>query len=272
MPTFALFGSPIQHSLSPFIHRYFACLHGFNINYQAIETHTGQLAAALYRFRQKKGQGANITLPLKEEALHLCDHLSKAAKLSGAVNTLQWKNNQLWGDNTDGEGLVQDLTVNLKLNLQNKRILILGTGGATRGIIHPLLARSATLIIVSRDERKAQHLAHLNSQITAFSYSALAQQDFKVDIIINATSSSLQNLLPPIAERWVRKNIVIDLAYRFNQPTVFVQWAVNYQANAWDGIGMLVEQAALSFQKWFQIKPNTRSLIEKLRQGDTILA
>lgn len=270
MTYFALLGYPLTHSLSPLVHQAFAKSVGISLRYEKIETPLGQLKQALHDFRAKGGIGANITAPLKQEAFGLCDYLTQNALLAKAVNTLYWENEKLKGDNTDGEGLIRDLTINLALNLSNKRILILGAGGAVRGILFPLLSRSIqSLVIVNRTLLKAQSLAQQDPRLKAYTYEGLDQsQEHPFDIIINATSLSLEGMLPPLNTSWIKNAMVLDLAYD-QQAKLFMQWAKSHGASAtYDGLGMLVEQAALAFERWHHILPITAPVIHSLRQRE----
>ncbi len=267
MSRFAVFGSPIAHSLSPEIHQHFARQANIALSFERILTGPGELKAALQQFRNNGGKGACVTVPLKIEAFVLCDQHTIAASTAGAVNTLFWKDSLLYGDNTDGDGLVRDITQNLGLVLKGKRILILGAGGATRGILKPLLDQEAlAIVIVNRTLEKAQILSSF--KVAAYSYDTFdLANEMPFDLVINATSMSLQDLVPQIAPKWIKGTFAIDLAYRQNQDTVFQQWATKHgAAQAVDGIGMLVEQAALGFNRWHDILPATQAIIQQLRQ------
>ncbi|MBI2792682.1 MAG: shikimate dehydrogenase [Gammaproteobacteria bacterium] len=270
MNRFAVFGSPIAHSLSPIIHQAFGKQCGISLSYEKILTPSGQLKAELKQFRANGGMGANITVPLKQEAYALCDNLIARAIEAKAVNTLYWQDDKLWGDNTDGEGLKRDLIQNLSLRLQDKRILILGAGGATLGILGPLLEEHPqAIVIVNRTLKKAKALCDRSFLISAHSYESLNTSNLApFDIIINATSCSVHNMLPPLAARWIQGAFVMDLAYMKNQKTPFQQWAtVNGATQSHDGLGMLVEQAAIGFALWHHKTPDTQDVLRKLRQG-----
>lgn len=270
MKLFAVFGSPIAHSLSPQIHEAFAAQCNIRICYEKILTQKGQLKEQLAQFKANQGVGANITLPLKQEAFALCDKLTIRAKEAQAVNTLYWQENELWGDNTDGEGLARDLTKNMGLSFQDKRILILGAGGATLGIVGPLLAGNPqSIVIVNRHVEKAQALCVRSPLISAYSFEQFeSSHETPFDMIINATSCSVQNILAPLLPRWINNSIAIDLAYMKNQKTPFQQWAMdNGATQSHDGLGMLVEQAAIGFALWHHKMPDTQDVLRKLRQG-----
>ncbi len=267
MGRLAVFGFPVTHSLSPSIHKAFAEQLDLVLTYEKIETQAGKLKNALENFRRQGGSGANVTLPLKQEAFKLCDQHTPAASYAKAVNTLFWKDTELWGDNTDGEGLIRDLTLNLQLNLKDKRILILGAGGAVCGILPPLLAHApAAIVIVNRTLEKAQALA-TSTSLKAYNYEDFnASLEAPFDLVLNATSASLFNTLVPLEGKWVANAIALDLAYRQGQETVFMQWASVHNAKAtYDGLGMLVEQAALAFACWYKQLPHTQPVMRMLR-------
>ncbi|MBN9289443.1 MAG: shikimate dehydrogenase [Gammaproteobacteria bacterium 39-13] len=273
MKRFALFGTPVAHSLSPFIHQSFANSLGISLVYERILTPKGQLKEMLQQFREQGGIGANITVPLKQEAFQLCAQLTQAAKEAMAVNTLYWEGETLCGDNTDGEGFVRDLTQNLGCRLQDKRILILGAGGAASGILKPLLAcRPSAMVIVNRTWQKALALAKRDPLIKSYDYESLqSTHEAPFDFVFNATSCSLQDIMMPLAPKWIEGVTAIDLAYQKHQKTIFQQWAMLHGASqSYDGIGMLVEQAALAFKRWHGVEPITRPVMERIRQGDTL--
>lgn len=266
MDYFAIFGSPIAHSLSPQIHEIFAKQLGMTLRYERIETHLGQLSTALAHFHQHGGKGANITLPLKKEAFALCDYHFKRAQQAEAVNTLMWdKKGLLWGDNTDGEGLVSDLIINKKIALKDKNLLILGAGGATQGILPSLAPLCANIVIVNRTLEKAATLSRPFNRVTPFTYETLNTLTEPFDIVINATSSSLHQTVPPLTENWIKSTIAVDLTYYLHEETYFMTWAKAHGAKeTYDGLGMLVEQAALAFERWYDEKPNTLDVIQTL--------
>ncbi|MBS0287107.1 MAG: shikimate dehydrogenase [Proteobacteria bacterium] len=269
MSRFAVLGSPIAHSLSPVIHQAFAKEAKLSITFEKILTPAGALKQTLDAFKVNGGQGACVTLPLKVEAFELCDHLTLAAKTAKAVNTLFWQAGKLWGDNTDGEGLLGYLQNDLGLVLEGRRILILGAGGATRGILDPLLkAGVQNIVIVNRTLTKAQALC-TNPHITAYDYDTFNRSnELPFYLVINATSCSLQDALPPLEPEWVKGAYTVDLAYKQKQETLFQQWANKQGALlAEDGLGMLVWQAALGFKLWHHFLPHVKPVIQQLRQG-----
>lgn len=268
---YAVFGHPIGHSRSPDIHARFAAQTRQSMEYRAIDVPAERFETALKLFIEQGGRGLNCTVPLKELAFQAADQLSERARRSGAVNTLKiLENGHLWGDNTDGVGLYRDLTTNLGLALQGKRILILGAGGATRGIIEPLLAADPQCLwIANRTLERADRLAEnfkTLGQIFAVGFAQLQGSAF--DLILNATSASLNGALPPLPEGLLAPGgSCYDLAYG-KEPTPFVRWGQDQGASlSADGIGMLVEQAAEAFQIWRGIFPETLPVIEALAGG-----
>lgn len=267
MQYYAVLGNPIAHSLSPTIHQAFAKSVGITLSYEKIEVPIGKFAETIQKFRDAGGNGANVTLPFKQEAFNLCNKVSPAAQIAKAVNTIGWEGESLWGENTDGEGLLNDLVRNKNIQLAQKRVLILGAGGAAQGILAPLLAEQPeSIMIVNRDITKAERLAEQDSRIIAFDYASMPTQHEPIDIVINATSASLQNTVPSLQPHWVEHTIAIDLAYLKQGDTIFMQWAKEQGAKeVFDGMGMLVEQAAISFRKWHGMLPDTKHVIDLLR-------
>lgn len=267
---YAVFGHPIKHSKSPRIHKMFAEQTGQALDYKAQEVPAEQFSAAVAAFFANGGKGLNCTIPLKELAWAYADVKTERAYMAKAVNTLALQaDGSILGDNTDGIGLVTDLTSNHDITLAGNSILILGAGGASRGIIAPLLEQAVhSIVIANRTVDKAINLAgefSAKGLITGCGFSDLKNRQF--DLIINATSTSLSGQLPPLPEALLAKNgICYDLAYS-NEPTVFVQWGQQNQAlKSLDGLGMLVEQAAEAFFIWRGIRPKTRPVIELLNK------
>ncbi|WP_305909096.1 shikimate dehydrogenase [Methylomarinum sp. Ch1-1] len=265
---YAVFGQPIKHSKSPRIHRLFAEQTGENIEYTAREVPADTFDEAVDQFFAAGGKGLNCTVPLKELAWRRAERLTERARLSKAVNTLaQQEDGSLLGDNTDGIGLVTDLTRNHGITLTDARVLILGAGGASRGIIGPILeCKPSRLLIANRTVAKAEQLTEDFAdigKISACGFDHLPGQQF--DLILNATSASLSNQLPPLPERLLAENgCCYDLAYA-NEATAFVRWGQLQNAgHSLDGLGMLVEQAAEAFYLWRGIRPETRPVIALL--------
>ncbi len=266
---YAVMGNPVAHSKSPLIHAAFARQFGLKIIYTAIQVDVGGFAQALGNFQASGGKGLNITVPFKREAWQLSDVRSPRAELAGAVNTLSLKpDGSRHGDNTDGIGLVRDIIHNHGGQIAGLRVLLLGAGGAVRGVVESLLdARPAQLIIVNRDVEKARELAEIFAKISKIevcSYPQLQGQQF--DLIINGTSASLSDELPPLPAGVVADNgWCYDMMYAA-QPTAFVRWGKEQGARrSLDGLGMLVEQAAESFYIWHGVRPSTAPVITQLQ-------
>ncbi len=268
---YAVMGNPVAHSKSPRIHARFAQQVGHSIEYTAIQVDPGGLAQAVDQFRANGGRGLNITVPFKLEARRLAGRLSARAELAGAVNTLRVEaDGALYGDNTDGVGLVRDITGNLGVALTDKTVLVLGAGGAARGVLGPLLEqRPARLTIANRTVPKARELAEIfagQGEIEVCGFEDLAGRRF--DIVINATSASLHDELPASPDGLFSTDaLAYDLMYA-DVPTVFLRWAGAHGASRLaDGLGMLVEQAAESFFIWRGVRPDTKLVIAALRKG-----
>lgn len=267
---YAVFGNPIAHSKSPDIHRQFAITTGQDISYEKKLVVLDGFDAAVKKFFSEGGKGLNITVPFKLEAYALSQKLSKRARQAGAVNTLLVeKTGEISGDNTDGIGMVTDMLENHHWLLTGKKILILGAGGAVRGILGPLLETNPDMVVIAnRTEEKAKNLAQAFSRqgnVQAVSYDQIPPHPF--DIIINGTSASLAGELPPLPTACAgAKTACYDMMYAA-ELTPFLAWAKNQGVTELaDGLGMLVEQAAESFRLWRGVKPDTRAVIASLRQ------
>ena len=268
---FAVMGSPVAHSKSPRIHTLFAHQFKHRIEYTAIEVDPGGFAQALAQFRAAGGRGLNVTVPFKLDAFRLADHLSDRAKLAGAVNTLRFEpDGTLFGDNTDGAGLVHDLTKNLEVAIKDKKVLVLGAGGAVRGVLAPLLKHHPALLVianrtVSKGKELAEEFAHFG-KIEACGFNELKGKRF--DIVINGTAASLKGEVPPLPENlFANHALAYDMMYG-DKATAFMGWALLHGAErAEDGLGMLVEQAAESYLVWHGVRPETKSVIAALRKG-----
>lgn len=261
---YAVFGNPISHSLSPRIHAMFAQQTGQAMRYAAICPPLDGFAAAVATFAAQGGRGANVTVPFKEEAFRLTQDLTPRAQAAGAVNTLSFVGDgsgvRISGDNTDGAGLVRDITVNLGRDLRGARILILGAGGAARGVIMPLLAlQPASIFIANRTAEKALRLA-AGFQVAGGGFAALDKQIF--DLAINATSAGLANAVLP-APTFSANALAYEMLYGRNTP--FMQSASAAGVQVADGLGMLVEQAAEAFFVWRGIRPQTAPVLAELR-------
>ncbi len=266
-------GNPIRHSQSPFIHQCFARQTGERIVYEAMAVDQGGFAQALGNFQASGGKGMNVTVPFKRDAWKMVDQRSARAQRAGAVNTIKFLDDgKVFGDNTDGIGLVRDLKRNLSLSLKGRKILLLGAGGAARGVIEPLLeCLPASLSIANRTVEKAVQLASefaFAGAIRGLAFPALSGEHF--DLIINATSASLSGTVPDLPEGLLRDSentFCYDMMYAA-KATPFMRWAEQQEATAGvaDGLGMLVEQAAEAFLIWRGILPETAAVIKLLRQ------
>jgi shikimate dehydrogenase len=266
---YAVFGNPIKHSRSPQIHAAFAEQTGQRISYRTQLVELGGFAAAAHEFFSGGGKGCNITVPFKLDAYAFAGELSGRARRAGAVNTLALQSDgSIYGDNTDGVGLARDIDQNLVWEINGKRLLVVGAGGAVRGILEPLLRHHPErLVIVNRTVEKAEQLAREFSDlgnVRACGFDALTGNQF--DLVINATSTGLRGESLPLPSNLLAEGCCCyDMSYGA-QPTPFMRWAASEAAWAVaDGLGMLVEQAAESFCIWRGVRPQTRPVIEMLR-------
>jgi shikimate dehydrogenase len=277
MDLYAVVGNPIHHSKSPKIHGDFAAQTNEALEYSAIQAPLDGFIDTVQSFFKSGGKGLNVTVPFKEQAWQLSAKLSERARLSGAVNTLYLNDKgEIYGENTDGIGLVRDLTLNHKVVLKGKRILILGAGGAVRGVLLPILEEQPeSITIANRTVSKAEQLTALftdsdggigHRALKACGFSDLNEP---YDIIINGTSASLQGDLPPLPEIIVTDSTVAyDMMYS-PETTIFNRWAEEQgAAMTLDGLGMLVEQAAESFFIWRGVRVNTTAVLNTLRAFD----
>ncbi len=266
---YAVFGNPIEHSKSPILHQLFAEQTEQNMHYAKQLVALDGFSDAVKTFIAQGGQGLNITVPFKEQAFAIADDLSERAQKAGAVNTLAvQKDGRLYGDNTDGVGIVRDIEANHGWHIKGKNILVLGAGGAVRGVLGPLLAsQPASVTVANRTVAKAEALAELFSNdgnIQAVGFAEIPAQDF--DLIINGTSASLSGNLPAINPKLISvKSHCYDMMYS-QQLTPFLQWAKEQGCEQLaDGLGMLVEQAAEAFYLWRGVRPETADVIMQLR-------
>ena len=257
---YAVIGNPISHTKSPMLHKSFALECGEDITYEALLAPIDGFVEAAEAFRRAGGKGLNITVPFKIDALTYADHLTPRARLAQAVNTLRFDDKGIFGDNTDGVGLVTDIQDRLRFNIKDKRILILGAGGAARGAVLPLLEQCpASLMIANRSLHKAEALQMQFaefSDIDIGSYESLAGREF--DLVINATSAGLggEHLQLPQGI-FGQRSLAYDMVYGTTE-TPFQQDAQNLGASKTsDGLGMLVAQAAESFYIWRGVRPDT---------------
>lgn len=265
---YAVIGNPVAQSRSPRIHAAFARATGQDLAYEAILAPLDGFAAAVAAFRAAGGRGLNVTVPFKLEAYRLADECAPRAHDAGAVNTLSFEGGRALGDNTDGVGLVRDLEANLGVGLAGARVLLMGAGGAARGVLFPLLARGpAALTIANRTVAKADELALLAKRrglpCAASGYPALAGQVF--DLVVNATSASLGGEAPPLpAGVFASGSLAYDMVYGKGVTPFLAAAREAGAARIADGLGMLVEQAAESFLIWRGVRPATAPVIRLL--------
>lgn len=272
---YCVIGNPIAHSKSPDIHAAFAAETGQDIVYERClapldgfrETVRGLIAGG-YR-------GANVTVPFKLEAAAIATRLEERARLAGAVNTLRFENGEIIGDNTDGPGLVADIVSNAGVPLAGKRVLLLGAGGAARGVVLPILQHGPAAIVIANRTRAtadalvahfAGQLAH-PGQLSACGFEDIGEDiDGAFDVVINATSASLSSAMPPVpAVAFCQGTLALDMMYG-KMPSPFMEFAASHGAATRDGLGMLVEQAAEAFAIWRGVRPQTSSILEQMRQ------
>jgi shikimate dehydrogenase len=262
-------GNPIAHSKSPVIHRLFAEQTGERLVYEALLVNRDAFAQAIALFLIKGGKGLNVTVPFKQEAWELADQLSDRARRARAVNTLLMTDEGgLFGDNTDGIGLIRDLTQNLGFELRDKNILLLGAGGAARGVLGPLLEQEpAAVHIANRTAERALELADAYADVGPVSGSGLEDiEPLRYDLIINATAAGLHGQVPDLPEGLIGADTwCYDMMYG-SEPTAFMRYATQRGSrHCFDGLGMLVEQAAESFRLWRGVSPDTAPVIAALR-------
>ena len=269
LPQYAVMGNPIEHSLSPRIHSLFASASGIPLEYRAILVEPNQFEQAVMDFVTQGGKGLNITVPFKLDAWHMATQRSERAELAGAVNTLAIiSNDDLYGDNTDGAGIVRDISINLEKPIAGTRILVIGAGGAVRGVLGPLLAEQPEHIhIANRTASKAVDLAasfHDHGPVTGSGLDDLGDEDW--GIVINGTAASLAGQVPELPDTlFAPAALAYDMMYS-DKPTAFMEWASAHGASdTADGLGMLVEQAAESFHVWHGVRPETQGVINVLR-------
>ncbi|MCP4487449.1 MAG: shikimate dehydrogenase [Gammaproteobacteria bacterium] len=271
---YAVVGNPVTHSLSPGIHQAFARQSGITLSYEALALPEDNFEASIKDLQQQGYKGLNVTVPFKQKAWQLCDRRSPRAEDSGAVNTIMFfPDGSIAGDNTDGVGLTRDLVKNNRTLIKRRRVLLLGAGGAVRGVVPSLLALSPdNLTVANRTLIKAEQLARdfiTMGDINTYTYESLGSDKF--DLIINGTSAGLNHETPPVPEEVLGINsICYDMMYNTERSTAFVAWAQNFgTSQAFDGLGMLVEQAAESFFIWHGIRVNTTEVIAALRHAPT---
>jgi shikimate dehydrogenase len=266
---YAVIGHPVSHSWSPFIHGMFAKQTDQKITYSRIEAAPEEFERQVGAFFQTGGKGLNVTVPHKQVAAFVARFRTPRAEIAGAVNTLVCREDGIHGDNTDGAGLVTDLTRNLALDLTDIRILVIGAGGAARGVLGPLLAAGPDYIeIANRNAGRAVTLAHefaTLGNVRGCGFDAISE-GHGFDLVLNATSASLQDLIPPVPRAAIGPTtLCYDMAYGKGD-TVFTRWAKSIGAGRAEcGWGMLVEQAAESFYLWRAIRPDTKPVLEAVK-------
>ncbi len=268
---YAVMGNPIAHSQSPLIHAEFARQTNQCMQYTAIQVDIGGFDQAVGNFQANGGAGVNVTVPFKQDAYRYATRVSERVKLAAAANTLVFEsNNEVYADNTDGVGLVRDLKNNLHIDLEQKKILMLGAGGAVQGVLGPLLAeKPLSIVIVNRTIDKAymlkQRFQHLG-KLSSCGYEEIDKHE-AYDIVINATSTGIDGQLPPLVDTIINSDSVCYDMFYAAQDTAFVAWAKERgAAHAYDGLGMLVEQAAEAFLLWRKQTPQTAPVISLIRQ------
>ncbi|MGO4279897.1 shikimate dehydrogenase [Cupriavidus sp. OV038] len=275
---YVVVGNPVSHSRSPAIHAAFARQTGEAVQYDRLEAPLGAFADTVRRFLAEGGHGFNVTTPFKLEAYDLADRLTPRAEAAGAVNTMWIEDGLIHGDNTDGVGLVRDIQDNLDVLLEDKRILLLGAGGAAMGAMLPLIeCRPARIVVANRTASKASDMLEefveaadqYNVELWGGGLDALSalSEEERCDVVINASSSSLQGEVPPVPDYLLGEGVLAyDMMYGA-RPTVFLAYAAQWGARTSDGLGMLVEQAAEAFYNWRGVRPNTVPVLAELRAG-----
>jgi shikimate dehydrogenase len=263
---YAVIGHPVSHSKSPLIHQAFALQTQQDISYQAIEAPLDGFKATIERLISEGYKGCNVTVPFKFEALKLCKQLTGRAQAAQAVNTLFFREGEILGDNTDGVGLLTDIEQNLACKLLFKRVLLLGAGGAAHGVIWQIFNAGTTITVANRTLEKAQQMVAEFAPygtVSASTFEGLEGKSF--DVVINATSSSLTDELPPLPTGLFKPDsLAYDMMY--GKQTPFLKFSAGQGAGQCaDGLGMLVEQAAEAFFKWREVRPDTSPVLARLR-------
>jgi shikimate dehydrogenase len=268
---YCVIGNPIAHSRSPDIHAEFARQTGQDIVYERCLAPVDGFQDTVRSLIERGYRGANVTVPFKLEAAGIATRLEERARLAGAVNTLRFENGEIVGDNTDGPGLVADIARNAGVPLTGKRVLLLGAGGAARGVILPILRHDPAAIVIANRTRAtadalvshfAAQAAH-PGQVSACGFDDI---DAAFDVVINATSASLSASMPPVPHvAFCQGTLALDMMYG-NKPSLFMEFAANHGAATRDGLGMLVEQAAEAFAIWRGVRPQTATILEQMRQ------
>jgi shikimate dehydrogenase len=262
---FAVLGHPISHSLSPKIHQYFASQFSIDLDYERIDVESANFKKKLIELQKEGYEGLNVTLPLKNLAYEICDELSSRAEQTKSVNTISIKNDKLFGETTDGLGLVTDILTK-NVSLENKKILVIGAGGASNGVMFDLISQyPQTIFLTNRTINKSNDMLDYWASLAKENGVSLnvlsSKEDITFDLIINATSSSLGNDRAVFPEN-LKGHFWYDMMY--GKQTPFLLMAEQNKAKFSDGLGMLVEQAAASFNIWHRQKPDTKSIYQIL--------
>ncbi|GAB3463015.1 shikimate dehydrogenase [Massilia terrae] len=261
---YCVIGNPIAQSRSPQIHAVFAAQTGQDISYERCLAPVDDFAGTIGRLVAEGYKGANVTVPFKIEAAQIATRLSERGRAAGAVNTLAFRDGEIYADNTDGAGLIADIVRNAGVPLAGKRVLMLGAGGAARGAVLPILTEGPReLVIANRTRATAEALAaQFEGRVAVCDF---ADIDAPFDVIINATSASLAAAVPPLPPlAFCPDTLAFDMMYA-KDPTVFMEFAAAHGAKVRDGLGMLVEQAAEAFALWRGVRPGTEQLLKELR-------
>ncbi len=268
---YAVLGHPVKHSKSPWIHQQFAAQTGHTLSYEAIELPVDGLAQSLQALRDAGLQGCNVTVPFKHQAFDLASDPTPRARLAQACNTLWFDGERVYADNTDGQGLMRDLAPHLPGPWPTLRVLLLGAGGAGAGVLGPLLEQSPREVqLINRTESRAHELCQRHAALAqrmgvVLHAAPLAGHGAAFDVIINASASSLSGAASPLDARALRAgSLAVDLMYGAAAEP-FLQWAQQHQAQPRDGLGMLVEQAALSYALWHGVAPAVAPVLQQLR-------
>ncbi len=262
-----IFGNPVEHSQSPMIQHHFAKEEGIDLLYERVCAPLDGLKEALDQERERGLTGANITVPFKEEIIRYCDHLTPEAERAQAVNTIRFRDGKIEGHNTDGIGLMADIEERKGIKIEGKRVLLLGAGGASRGLLQPLFrCQPLEVIISNRTFSRAEQLAEEFSDLGHLRAKEWDKIEGEFDLILNATSASLAGEFRALPEGTIaERTIGFDLMYS-DRATPFMEYLEEKGAKAsFDGMGMLIEQALFGFEYWFNVRPNPESLYRKLR-------
>ena len=270
---YCLFGNPVEHSKSPRIHMRFAELTGQHLVYDKVCAPVDGFAQAVAAFRALGGRGCNITVPFKLQVAALATEVTQRAQLAGACNILKFDGDQVLADNSDGQGLVRDITLNAGFDLQGRDVLLIGGGGAAAGVLGPLTAcKPRRILVAHRPLTKAAHIVQVHAGFSAQHQVDVSACDLhnitdSFDLVINSTSASLTGGGVPVPASVLRKGaLAVDLMYG-PASQGFMQWANDNGASAIDGLGMLVEQAAEAFYVWRGVMPPASVVMAELRQG-----